>query len=199
MLLAASGRPLGRGGAPAGAACPSLVAMQAPGWVSYVALVLSAASLGVAFLAYRAGGPRLTLRSRQLRPSEAGNPFPDGTAFALTVVNAGRAAVTVEGLHVMPFGSRKHLLTIDGVDGPQIPFRLEAHASETWTVDALPAARRLDVPASRDSLVPGVDFQFCATAGDGKVARDHRSHRNLRVIADAGAHREQGSADRRSP
>lgn len=114
---------------------------SAPAWVSYGALALSAGSLGVSALAYRAGGPRLRLSAERFTGNTADDPFPQGATFRLTVVNAGRAAVTVEGFHVTPYGERKPAASVRDVEGPTLPFCLEAHASETWLVDGLTAAR----------------------------------------------------------
>lgn len=163
--------------------------MSAPGWLTYAALVLSSASLVVSVLAYCAGGPRLSLRARRLAADAAGNPFPEGAAVRLTVVNAGRAAVTVEGFHVTPYGNRKPVVEIRDVDGPVLPFRLEAHASESWCVDALPAAREYDALVRSGRLTPNSSwpsqFNFTVAAGNGKTARDRSNVDSLRIIADA--------------
>lgn len=68
--------------------------------MSYAALALSAGSLVIAGLSYRAGGPRLRLQSRRVPADAVGTQFPSGVPVRLTVVNSGRAAVTVEEFHV---------------------------------------------------------------------------------------------------
>lgn len=154
---------------------------NAPAWVSYAALALSSLSLVLAGLTYRAGGPRLRLRA------EAN--AAEGAAFKLTVVNAGRAAVTVEGFHVTPYGERKPAAAVGEVAGPSLPHRLEAHASESWHVDALPAAREYDAMVRSGRLRPHSSwpsrFRFTVAAGNGKSAHDPQTYDSLRLIADS--------------
>src|SRR5688572_10689086 len=100
---------------------------DAPWWVAYMALALSALSLVVSVLSYRAGGPRLSLQVKRVPAASANNPFPRGVAMRLTVVNAGRAAVTVQSFKVTPYGDRKAVSVIRDVQGPTLPHRLEAH------------------------------------------------------------------------
>jgi hypothetical protein len=158
----------------------------APAWVTYAALALSAGSLAVSALAYRAGGPRLRLHMARL--PEADSPFPGGAAVRLTVVSTGRAAVTVQSFKVTPYGNRKAVFTVRDVKGPTLPHRLEAHASETWYVDALAAARDYDAKI-RSGLRPNSTwpslFRFTVAAGDGKRSNTQDSLDSLRLIADA--------------
>lgn len=76
---------------------------------------------------------------------------------------------------------------IRDTDGPPQPYRLGAHASETWVVDALPAAREVDQEGGeRDApLVGPAQFRFVAAAGNGKTARDGVTYTAVRLIADA--------------
>lgn len=169
----------------------------APAWVSYGALALSAGSLAVSTLAYRAGGPRLALRVDELRRGED-DPFPKGAARRLTVVNAGRAAVTLQGFQIVLTASSKLKVRLEHVSGPTLPLRLEAHASETWIVDALPAARRLDdaLTAAGASLPFGGEpytAHFALTAGNGKEIFSRYAFDVLRLIADADADRSDRS------
>lgn len=140
-------------------------------------------------LAYRAGGPRLRLRAALVPRDAASNPFSGGCAVRLTVVNAGRAAVTVEKFGVTPYGERKAAVTIGDGSGPALPHRLEAHASETWLVDALPPAREYDALIRSGRLKPHSSwpsqFNFSVAAGNGKSARDRRNFDSLRLIADS--------------
>lgn len=157
-------------------------------WVSYAALILSAGSLFVSMLALRAGGPRLRLQVGRWPGGAAGNPFPDGAAVRLIVVNAGRAAVTVQGFQVTPYGNRNPVLDVSDVKGPLLPFRLEAHASEVWCTDALPAARAYDEKL-RDGLRPWSSwpsqFRFTVAAGNGRRASTRTTLDCLRIIADS--------------
>lgn len=112
---------------------------SAPAWVTYAALLLSALSLLVSAMTYRAGGPRLRLETAQLPRGDS--RFPSGSGVRLTVINAGRTAVTVQNFAVTPYGERKPAIPVKNVHGPALPHRLEPHASDTWEADALPAAR----------------------------------------------------------
>lgn len=159
---------------------------SAPGWVSYVALALSAGSLFIAVLSYRAGGPRLRLRSQRFPADAESNPFPGGVPVGLTVVNSGRSAVTVEGFHVTYSAGRTPLVHVHETEGSDLPFRLASHASETWVVNARPAAREVDRVSERDDpLVGPPQFRFVAEFGNGKTARDGFSYTAVRLIADA--------------
>jgi hypothetical protein len=157
-------------------------------WVSFAALALSAASLAVSALAFRAGGPRLRLQVAQLPINAANNPFRRGAGVRLTVVNSGRAAVSVERFHITPYGNREPVLTVRDVNGPLLPFRLEAHASEIWYVDALPVARDYDEKI-RGGLRPNSSwpsqFRFTVAAGNGKRASTRTTLDALRIIADS--------------
>lgn len=159
----------------------------APAWVSYAALLLSAASLFVAALSYRAGGPRLRLESTRLPAADS--PFPNGAPVRLTVVNGGRAAVTVQGFHVTPYGERKAAAQLDEVDGPALPYRLEPHETQTWCVDALPAAHAYDAQIRSGALKPHSSwpstFRFSVAAGNGKTAHSRTTVDSLRIIADS--------------
>lgn len=162
----------------------------APAWVSYAALAVSAISLVVSGLTYRAGGPRLRLQAVSLAKGAANSPFPKGAAVTLTVINAGRAAVTVQGFHVAPYGVRESV-PVD-VLGPKLPHRLEAHASETWHLDALPVARQYNalIRSGRlrpQAMVSDSQFQFGVAAGNGKTTRDKHVYDALRLIADSHA------------
>ncbi len=88
------------------------------------ALALSTGPLVIGGLSYRAGGPRLRLHSRRVSADTAGSPFPNGVSVTLTVVNSGRAPVTVEGFHVRYPAGRTPLAHIREADGPALPYRL---------------------------------------------------------------------------
>lgn len=161
---------------------------DAPTWVPYAALGMSGASLVLAGLAFRAGGPRLRLKAAPVASDAAGNPFPNGSAALLTVVNAGRAAVTVQSFWVTPYGERKPVLVVADVSGEPLPFRLEAHAAQSWYVDALPAARAYDAKLA-GGLRPNSSwpskFRFSLAAGNGKHTHQGGTFDALRIIADA--------------
>lgn len=162
---------------------------SAPEWVTYAALALSAGALVVSVLAYRAGGPRLRLLAKPVPAGAPDNPFHGGATFRLTVVNAGRAAITVEGFHVTPYGNLKPVAAVAGVVGPSLPYRLEAHASESWVADALPAAREYDGLIRSGDLKPysswPSQFRFSVAAGNGRRAKTRQTFDSLRLIADS--------------
>lgn len=159
----------------------------APAWLTYVALLLSAASLVVAVLSFRAGGPRLRLQATRLQAADSS--FPNGSPVRLTVINGGRAAVTVQGFNVTPYGERKAAATVDDVDGPDLPYRLEPHETQTWCVDALTAAHAYDAQIRSGKLKPNSSwpsmFRFSLAAGNGKNARSRTNYDSLRIIADS--------------
>ncbi|MGO4603663.1 hypothetical protein [Terrabacter sp. 2YAF2] len=161
---------------------------DAPALVPYAALVMSALSLVVSTLAFRAGGPRLSLRMERASSRSPEIPFPSGAPVRLAVVNAGRAAVTIESFALTPYGSRRPAVIVRGAHGPALPHRLEAHASDSWYVDALPAARDYDARL-RAGLRPWSSwpshFRFTVQAGNGKRAHAKEQLDALRVIADA--------------
>lgn len=161
---------------------------DAPTWVPYAALGLSSGSLLVSSLALRAGGPRLRLQAARVAGDASGNPFPDGAAVLLTVVNAGRAAVTVQSFSVTPYGERSSVLSVKHVEGPALPYRIDAQAAESWYVDGLPIARRYDEKL-RGGLRPNSSwpslFRFTLNAGNGKSKHQSGTLDALRIIADA--------------
>lgn len=152
-----------------------------------MALLLSAASLLVAGLSYRAGGPRLRLESTRMRAAES--PFPEGAPIRLTVINGGRAAVSVQGFRVTPYGNRKPSGTVEECEGPDLPYRLESHETRTWCVNALPAAYAYDEQRRSGSLKPNSSwpsvFRFSVAAGDGRTAHSRTTFDSLRIIADS--------------
>ena len=162
---------------------------SAPGWVTYVSLLLSAGALVVSVLAYRAGAPRLRLRVEAIRADAANNPFPEGAAYQLTVVNSGRAAITVDRFRITPYGERKPAAKVTKVSGLPLPYRLEAHASQSWVVDALPAARTYDRLIHSGQLRPHSSwpsrFRFSVDAGNGRRATTQKVFDSLRLIADS--------------
>lgn len=130
----------------------------------------------------------MRLQIEQLPKTAADNPFPDGAGVRLMVANSGRAAVNVEGFHVTPYGNRKPVLAVGNVNGPALPFRLDAHASQAWYVDALPVACGYDEKI-RGGLRPNSSwpsrFRFTVTAGNGARASSQTTLDALRVIADS--------------
>lgn len=143
---------------------------DAPSWVSYAALGLSGLSLVVSGLTGRAGWPTSApggdIVQRDRESVSGGRPVE------LTVTNAVRAAVTVEGFHLTPYGERQPSVKVSDVLGAALPFRLEAHASERWLVDALPAAREYHALLRSGHLKPTgswpSQFYFSMKAGNGK-------------------------------
>ena len=87
-----------------------------------------------------------------------------------------------------PYGERKAAATVKDVDGPALPYRVEAHESQTWCVDALPAARAYDAEIRSGRLDPHSSwpdrFRFSVLAGNGKSAHSVETYSSLRIIAD---------------
>jgi hypothetical protein len=163
------------------------VSAAAPAWVTYAALLMSAASLLIAWLGYRAGGPRLRLRAASI--PAPGSPFPNGSPVRLTVINGGRGAVTVQGFCITPYGERKAAATVDEVDGPDLPYRLEPHATQSWCVNVLPAAHAYDAQIRSGAIKPKSSwpskFRFSVAAGNGRNTHSPGLHDSLRIIADS--------------
>lgn len=74
-------------------------------------------------------------------------------------------------------------------EGPELPFRLEAHATEHWNVDVLPPARLYHSLLRSGRLKPHStwpsQFYFSVQAGNGKSARNRNAMDARGVIADA--------------
>lgn len=153
---------------------------SAPGWVSYVAIVLSAGSLVVSGLTYRAGGPRLRLKA-------SGATYEaDGAWVKSTVVNSGRAAVNIEAFQLTPSGYRKPVLAIEGrIVGPDLPYRLEAQASHTWHIDVLKNAqeyqRRINTGTERSPWP--ASYRLTVVTGNGKRTHAKSTFMPLLIIA----------------
>jgi hypothetical protein len=156
--------------------------MSAAIWISSAALAVAACSLYVALLAYRAGSPRLTLRVT----SRGG-----GGHFELTVVNSGRAAVGIQGFTLAPHGGGEATspITHHHVTGESLPYRLEAHASQTWAVNALIAAAEWKERVRAGEIVPDKSqpslAYFVVEAGNGKRERTTERYDTDRMIAEA--------------
>ena len=160
----------------------------APAMVSYAALAVAGGSLFLSVLTYRSGGPRVSLGVQQLAQSVRQEAVP----IRLTVVNSGRAAVSVQHFGVKPYVINRQVpIRIAPVDGPALPFRLEAHATESWIVDALPAAYAFDKAVKghtikTDGSAP-YRFTFVVTTGNGKHRKSNANWDALRLIADSKA------------
>jgi hypothetical protein len=109
--------------------------MSSGKWTIVIALygaVVATASLIIAILAYRAGGPRL-------KPSTWLRPATEDKAAELTirVANSGRAEGTVNRVYLSVPGPYSIPLNDPGIlKGPELPCRVPGHASTQWTVEA---------------------------------------------------------------
>jgi hypothetical protein len=119
----------------------------------------------------------------------ADSPFPNGSPVRLAVINGGRSAVTVQGFNITPYGERKAAATVDEVGGPDLPYRLEPHETQTWCVNALPAAHAYDAQIRAGTLKPYSSwpsmFRFSVAAGNGKNVQSPTKYDSLRIIADS--------------
>lgn len=97
--------------------------------------------------------------------------------------------MSVQGFRVTPYGERKSAATVDEVDGPALPFRLEPHETQSWCVNALPAAYAYDAQIRSGRLKPNSSwpslFRFSVAAGNGKTAHSRTNFNSLRIIADS--------------
>jgi hypothetical protein len=106
--------------------------MSSGAWTTAAAFygaVVATASLVVAILAYRAGGPKITA-STSLRPATDGQPVE----LVIVVANRGRGEGTVSDIYLNVPGP--HSIMLDDLRGPALPSRLPANSSLAWTVDA---------------------------------------------------------------
>jgi hypothetical protein len=101
-----------------------------PNAVSLAALVLSALSLVVSFLAFRSGGPIVRATAYFLKTRDG------HLVFIVDVANNGRADITIDIEHVSYLSfytstpkDRKFELELSG---PPLPYRLPGHSFEHW-------------------------------------------------------------------
>jgi hypothetical protein len=166
---------------------------SAPGWVAYAALgisslavLVSGVAARIAYLSYRASGPRLRLEAVQT----ATDPAARRVTMSFTVTNQGRGEVTVQGFKITPYGERRPVLDVTDIEGPSLPARLAGSSSATWHANVLPVAREYDAALRAGKIRPHSSwpslFYFTVSAGNGTRARD-RTHQfdAGRIIADA--------------
>jgi hypothetical protein len=105
--------------------------------VAWYAAVVSTASLFVAFLAWRSGGPRLKVRALLVRGVEDESGF-----FAVYVDNRGRSDVSISSIYVWvsvpdsaasPLAERTAVPVGFKLEGPELTHRLLAHSSAIWS------------------------------------------------------------------
>jgi hypothetical protein len=166
---------------------------EAPGWISYAALGISALAVlvssvaaRIAYLGYRASGPRLRLEAvyKERNPSER------RVVIALTVTNEGRGDVSIQGFHLTPYGGRRPVVDVTDLEGPELPKRLASNSRSTWCTNIVPAAREYDAALRSGKLKPistwPSQFYFTVSAGNGKHAHDKAHQFDARQpIADA--------------
>jgi hypothetical protein len=165
----------------------------APEWVSYAALGLSALAVlvsivaaRIAYLSYRASGPRLRLEAVY----KERDPSARRVVIALTVTNEGRGDVSIQGFHITPYGERRPVVDVTDLEGPDLPARVASNSRLTWYANVLPAVREYDAALRSGELKPHSSwpsqFYFTVSAGNGKHAHD-RAHQfdARRLIADA--------------
>jgi hypothetical protein len=110
--------------------------------VAVYATALSTASFVVAFLAYRASGPRVIIRASVLSPGT------EDRSLQVTVLNSGSSDATIdfEGILFMRYPSPEPLAPHLGLkrqprfmklspNGHDLPHRLPGHDQAAWTVD----------------------------------------------------------------
>lgn len=165
----------------------------APSWVSYgglivaiLALLTALGALRVNYLTYRAGGARGVARiteRMQINPGKSAK-------VTLTVINKGRGETSVVAFHLNQYGSRKSVLPVTAVGGPDLPYRLEGSAQETFVLDVLPAFReytkrlRSGVLKAKSSWPDQV--YLSVEMGDGRLLRSKTHYGADQVIGQAG-------------
>jgi hypothetical protein len=100
----------------------------------FYSVIATAVSVLISVVAYRAGGPRVTIRPRIVSPK-------DKNYLSVEIGNNGRSAITIDivGVELFYFYGdrqiREHTVKPEW-DGPSLPFRLEGHSSEAWRASA---------------------------------------------------------------
>src|SRR5262245_19054039 len=160
-----------------------------PGWVAYAALgasglavLVSSVAARIAYLSYRASGPRLRLKAEYKETDAAARRV----VVAFTVTNLGRGEVSVQGFKITPYGHRRPVLDVTEVDGPALPLRLAGSSIATWQANVLPVAREYD-KALRDGKIKPFSswpshFYFTVSAGNGTYTRDRANQFDARTI-----------------
>jgi hypothetical protein len=157
--------------------------------VAGVAAFASAGSARIAWLSYRASGPRVTLEVEK-RSVESNRVM-----VALTVVNRGRGEVSIDRFLITPYGGerrRARRMQIEQIEGESLPYRLAGGSRVTWFANVLPIARRYEAGLRDGSIRPYSSwpelFYFTVQLGDGKYAPAKGSNfgaRNLIAEVDA--------------
>lgn len=163
-------------------------------WVAYaglaasgVALLVSAAAVRIAYLSYRASGPRIHLTVAHKETKAAARRV----VVAFTVTNRGRGDVSIQGFKITPYGERRPVLDVTDIeDGVPLPARLEASSSMTWDANVLPVAREYDAALRTGKIRPNSSwpsmFYFTVSAGNGLLTRDRKHMFDARqIISDA--------------
>ena len=166
----------------------------APGWVAYAALIVSVLAVlvsgvaaRIAYLSYRASGPRLRLAVVHNETDSAVRRV----VMTFTVTNEGRGDVSIQGFKIVPYGNRRPVLHVADVEsGPSLPARLPASSSMDWQVNVLPVAREYDAALRAGKIKPfsswPSQFYFAVSAGTGKHVRDRaRPFDAKQIIAEA--------------
>lgn len=153
---------------------------SAPGWLAYaalgtsvLALLVSGVAARIAYLSYRASGPRLRLAVVH----EKTDPAARRVVMTFTVTNEGRGDVSIQGFKIVPYGNRRPVLDVTDLEnGPSLPARLPSSSSMTWHANVLPVARQYDAALRAGKIRPWSSwpsqFYFSVYAGNGAHTRD---------------------------
>ena len=139
--------------------------------VAGFASLMAAVAARIAWLSYRASGPRIRLEVAKKSVA------PGRIVMALTVINRGRGDVSIDGFLITPYGGERRKakrLPIEQAEGEPLPFRLAGNSRQTWFVNVLPVARRYDAGLRDGSIQPysswPEQFYFTVRMGSGKFA-----------------------------
>jgi hypothetical protein len=143
--------------------------------VAIIAAMLSAGSLAVSFIAYRAGGPRVRVRALRLSPLSA-----EKLEFVVKVTNSGRGPVDIEAFAVWArLAGPSNIKPHEAVKGETCPYRLEGMSAREWRIelsDSMRLPRDMNQHAVSLGLKPYRRARVVAVLGDGRVVKPRFFH-----------------------
>jgi hypothetical protein len=119
----------------------------APGWVTYAALAVAAASLLVSGISLTFAARTYRRAGARVLPTFSWRSESDDVILEVAVINSGLAAIGVDRLRVavgymMVIRPIADLAEDDAYSGPRIPHRLDGNQTERWVFSLKEAASR---------------------------------------------------------
>ena len=143
--------------------------------VAIVAAMLSAGSLTVSFLAYRAGGPKVRVHTFRLAPVTA-----DKIEFLVRVTNSGRGPIDVRTFAIWHrLGGLSHIRSEEAVSGEALPHRLDGMSQREWRIvlsESIRSVRRLNTQGTHLVPTPYRRVRLVAVLGDSRVVKPRFFH-----------------------